>query len=113
VTGVLPTPQLRTAAFLAVLRAEVATPSGKDPTQPSGSGRPATGDVLLSPPTAIGRGPSSGGRAVAQHDVADDDQQIAFMTGDVAPGPGEAHIYRVTASQQGQVFDGYTVVLLS
>jgi hypothetical protein len=29
--GVLPTPQLRTGAFLAVLRAEVATRSGKDP----------------------------------------------------------------------------------
>jgi hypothetical protein len=31
VIGVLPTPQLRTGAFLAVLRAEVATRSGKDP----------------------------------------------------------------------------------
>jgi hypothetical protein len=49
---------------------------------------------------------------VAQHGVVDDDQRIAFMTGDVAPGPGEAHIYRVTASQQGHVFGGYTVVLL-
>jgi hypothetical protein len=32
VIGVLPTPQLRTAAFLAVLRAEVTRRSGKDPT---------------------------------------------------------------------------------
>jgi hypothetical protein len=32
VIGVLPTPQLRAGAFLAVLRAEVATRSGKDPT---------------------------------------------------------------------------------
>jgi hypothetical protein len=31
VIGVLPTPQLRTGAFLAVLRAEVATRSGNDP----------------------------------------------------------------------------------
>jgi hypothetical protein len=31
VISVLPTPQLRTAAFLTVLRAEVATRSGKDP----------------------------------------------------------------------------------
>ena len=28
------------------------------------------------------------------------------------PPPGQAHVYRVTASQQGQVFGGYTVVLL-
>jgi len=32
VIGVLPTPQLRTAAFLTVLRAEVTRRSGKDPT---------------------------------------------------------------------------------
>jgi hypothetical protein len=38
-----------------------------------------------------------------QHHVVGDDQQIALTTGDVAPGPDEAHIYRVTASQQGQV----------
>jgi hypothetical protein len=31
VIGVLPTPQLHTAAFLAILRAEVVTCSGKDP----------------------------------------------------------------------------------
>jgi hypothetical protein len=31
VIGVLTTPQLRTTAFLTVLRAEVATRSGKDP----------------------------------------------------------------------------------
>jgi hypothetical protein len=31
VIGVLPTPQLRTAAFLNVLRAEVTRRSGKDP----------------------------------------------------------------------------------
>jgi len=70
-----------------------------------------TGDVLLSAPTAIGGGPSIGG-AAAQHQVVGDDKQIAFTTGDAAPAPGEAHVYRVTASQQGQVFGGYTVVLL-
>jgi hypothetical protein len=32
VIGVLPTPQLRTAAFLTVLRTEVTRRSGKDPT---------------------------------------------------------------------------------
>jgi hypothetical protein len=71
----------------------------------------ATGDVLLSPPRPIGAGlPSSEG--AAQHEVVGDDQQIAFSTGDATPAPGEAHVYRVTASQQGQVFGGYTVVLL-
>jgi len=71
----------------------------------------ATGDALLSAPTTIGGGPSTGG-AATQHDVVGDDQQIAFTTGDAAPAAGEAHVYRVTASQQGQVFGGYTVVLL-
>lgn len=70
-----------------------------------------TGNVLLSPPTTIGGGPSTGGDAV-EHQVNGDDQQIAFTTGDAVPAPGEAHVYRVTASQQGQVFGGYTVVLI-
>jgi hypothetical protein len=70
-----------------------------------------TGDVLLSAPRPIGSG-ALGGAAAAQHEVVGDDQQIAFTTGDAAPAPGEAHVYRVTASQQGQVFGGYTVVLL-
>ncbi|MGI5144247.1 hypothetical protein [Streptomyces sp. CA-106110] len=69
-----------------------------------------TGTALLSPPTTIGGGTSNGG--AAEHQVTGDDQQIAFTTSDKAPGPGEAHVYRVTASQQGQVFGGYTVVLL-
>jgi hypothetical protein len=71
----------------------------------------ATGDVLLSAPRPIGGGLPSGQGATVQQ-VEGDDQQIAFSTGDARPGPGEAHVYRVTASQQGQVFGGYTVVLL-
>lgn len=71
-----------------------------------------TGDVLPSPSTTIGGGPAAGGGAAAEHQVVGDDQQITLTTGDAAPGPGEAHIYRVTATQQGQVFGGYTVVLL-
>jgi len=73
---------------------------------------PATGDVLLSAPTTIGGGPSNGGGPASGQQVVGDDQQVAFTTGDDAPAPGEAHVYRVTASQQGQVFGGYTVVLL-
>src|SRR4029079_3481135 len=64
---------------------------------------PPTGNVLLSPPTAIGGGPSPGGGAAVEQQVVDDDQQLAFTTGDAHPAPGEAHVYRVTASQQGQV----------
>jgi hypothetical protein len=71
----------------------------------------ATGDVLLSAPRSIGAGLPSAAGAI-EHEVVGDDQQISFSTGDAVPGPGEAHVYRVTASQQGQVFGGYTVVLL-
>jgi hypothetical protein len=70
-----------------------------------------TGAVLLGAPTTIGGGPSGPGAATTQQ-VTGDDQQIAFTTGDAMPPPGQAHVYRVTASQQGQVFGGYTVVLL-
>ena len=70
-----------------------------------------TGDVLLGAPTTIGGGPSTTGAAPA-HQVVGDDQQITFTTGDATPQPGQAHVYRVTASQQGQIFGGYTVVLL-
>jgi hypothetical protein len=34
-----------------------------------------------------------------------------LTTGDATPPPGQAHVYRATASQQGQVFGGYTIVL--
>ncbi|MEP7053883.1 MAG: hypothetical protein ABI912_01375 [Actinomycetota bacterium] len=70
-----------------------------------------TGDLQLSAPMPIGAG-LPGGAAATAHEVTGDDKQVAFSTGDVTPAPGEAHVYRVTASQQGQVFGGYTVVLL-
>lgn len=73
---------------------------------------PATGDVQLSAPTSIGGGPSGAGRAGATQRTAGDDQQVTLTTDDTMPSPGQAHVYRVTASQQGQVFGGYTVVLL-
>jgi hypothetical protein len=71
----------------------------------------ATGAISLSPPTPVGGGPSTGG-AATEHQVTADDQQIAFTTGDAPPAPGEAHVYRITASQNSEVFGGYTVVLL-
>jgi hypothetical protein len=70
-----------------------------------------SGDLSLSAPRPVGGGPGFGGGATTQQ-VAHDDQQVTFTAGDLPPGPGQAHIYRVTAHQQGQVFGGYTIVLL-
>jgi hypothetical protein len=70
-----------------------------------------TGVPTLSPPTETAGGFPTDGGAASQH-VHGDDQHVAFTTTDAAPGPGEAHTYRVTASQAGTVFGGYTIVLL-
>jgi hypothetical protein len=70
-----------------------------------------TGNVLLGAPTTIGGGPSTSG-AATKHQVVGDDQQVTLTTGDGIPPAGQSHVYRVTASQQGQVFGGYTVVVL-
>ncbi len=71
----------------------------------------ATGGLVLSAPRTIGGGTAFGSAAGTQH-VVGDDQQLTFDSTDAAPAPGQAHVYRVTASQQGQVFGGYTVVVL-
>jgi len=72
---------------------------------------PPTGTPTLSRPTTTGGGfPTSG--AAASHTVHGDDKHVAFSTTDQAPSPGEAHVYRVSASQQGVVFGGYTIVLM-
>ncbi|HEY1415955.1 MAG TPA: hypothetical protein VGF42_08730 [Caulobacteraceae bacterium] len=73
---------------------------------------PPTGTPTLSPPTTAGGGFPTGGDAAASHRVHGDDKQVAFSTTDQAPGPGEAHVYRVSATQQGVVFGGYTIVLM-
>jgi hypothetical protein len=70
-----------------------------------------TGVATLSPPTATAGGFPTGGGAADQQ-VRGDDQHVAFTTTDVAPGPGEAHSYRVSATQGSTVFGGYTIVLL-
>jgi hypothetical protein len=44
--------------------------------------------------------------------VTDEAQPIAIGSSDSPPAPGAAHVYRVTASQNGQVFGGYSVVVL-
>lgn len=75
------------------------------------TGATATGAVLLSPPAAIGGGTPLGGGGT-QHMVHADGQQVTLTTTDAAPGPGEAHVYRVSAAQGGETFGGYTVVML-
>jgi hypothetical protein len=72
---------------------------------------PPTGAPALTPPCASGAGLATAASAPS-HTVEGDDQQVAFSTTDQAPGPGEAHVYRVSASQGGVVFGGYTVVVL-
>jgi hypothetical protein len=61
-----------------------------------------TGQLTLANPGQLGAGPAV--------QVAGDDAQVVFATGDQAPGAGQAHVYRVTASQSGVVIGGYTVV---
>jgi hypothetical protein len=73
---------------------------------------PPTGAPTLSPPTPIGGGPPSTGSGAAQQQVTGSDQQVALSTSDDPPGPGQAHVYRVSASQDGAVFGGYTIVIL-
>ncbi|MGZ3234891.1 MAG: hypothetical protein ACXU7O_09345 [Croceibacterium sp.] len=75
------------------------------------AGAPPSGVALLSRPVASGGGFSAMGLA-ASHCVSDDDQMVAFMTSDTTPARGEAHVYRVSATQGGVLFGGYTVVVL-
>lgn len=70
-----------------------------------------TGVPSLSAPTTAGGGFPSTGAAAEQH-VQGDDQNVAFDSSDNAPGPGEAHVYRVSATQDGAIFGGYTIVVL-
>jgi hypothetical protein len=72
---------------------------------------PPTGEPTVSPAAANAGGFPMGAGGATQT-VHGDDQHVAFSTTDQAPGPGEAHVYRVTAAQGGTVFGGYTVVLL-
>ena len=72
---------------------------------------PPTGVASLSRPAASGGGFSVVGSG-DRHCVSGDDQVVAFMTSDAAPGKGEAHVYRVSAMQGGVLFGGYTVVVL-
>lgn len=85
-----------------------------------GTGNP-TGDVGLTAPTPEGAPlPNLGGVADPRaagligdvHVVTGDGQQVGFHATDGDPGTGQAHIYRVTGTQNGAVFGGYTVIVV-
>ncbi len=81
----------------------------------------ANGDVGLTPPTPEGAplpnlgavpDPRGAGLIGDSHGVAGDGQQVGFHATDGNPGAGQAHVYRVTGTQNGALFGGYTVVVL-
>lgn len=63
----------------------------------------ATGQVTVSP--------LSGGAGGTQTQVNQEGTAVVLDSSDSPPPPGSAHVYRVTASQNGQAFGGYTVVI--
>jgi hypothetical protein len=69
----------------------------------------STGQPLLTAPAPIGA--ATAAASGSQHDVSGDGQQTSFHTTDPPPAAGQARVYRVTASQDGQVFGGYTIVV--
>lgn len=80
-----------------------------------------TGDVGISAPVPVGVGvpdlgamfdPRAQGLIGDSHQVNGDGEQVGFVATDGNPGSGNAHVYRVSGSQNGQVFGGYTVVVL-
>jgi hypothetical protein len=80
-----------------------------------------TGDVGITAPVPAGTGvpdlggvpdPRAAGLIGDSHGVSADGQQIAVHATDSPPGPGDAHVYRITGSQDGSTFGGYTVVVL-
>jgi len=70
-----------------------------------------TGQALLSRPFASGSGMAMASSA-DRHCVSGEDQEVTFTSSDVAPANGQAHVYRVTATQGGVLFGGYTVVIM-
>lgn len=112
-------------AQLAVARADAATMPWlhlvtMDRTRGLGNGQP-TGDVGITAPMPAGTplpnlgavpDPRSAGLIGNGGGATGDNQQIGFVATDGNPGPGSSHVYRVTGSQNGQTFGGYTVVVV-
>jgi hypothetical protein len=64
---------------------------------------PATGAV------GLGLG---GGAPADSHQVDGDGAHVTLTATDDPPAPGSAHVYRVTGSQGGATFGGYTVIVM-
>jgi hypothetical protein len=64
---------------------------------------PATGTVGLG---------VAGGAAAPSHQVDGDSARVTLHATDDPPAPGSAHVYRVTGSQGGTTFGGYTVIVM-
>lgn len=80
-----------------------------------------TGDVGITPPLPTGMplpnlgavpNPRGVGLIGNGGGVSGNGQQVGFITTDGNPGAGNAHVYRVSGSQNGQTFGGYTVVIV-
>ena len=56
--------------------------------------------------------PRGAGLIGDSHGVTGDGQQVGLHATDGNPGAGKAHVYRVTGTQNGGLFRGYTVVVL-
>ncbi len=63
---------------------------------------PATGTVGLA---------LAGGAPADSHQVQGDSAHVTLHTTDDPPAPGSAHVYRVTGTQGGAAFGGYTVIV--
>ncbi|MBC7592357.1 MAG: hypothetical protein H7288_00155 [Kineosporiaceae bacterium] len=81
----------------------------------------ATGDVGITSATATGSplpnlgvvpNPRTAGLIGDSAAATGDGQQVGFVATDGDPGAGNAHVYRISGSQNGQVFGGYTVVVV-
>lgn len=123
--GVNVGPLYNQPAYIAVARADTQTMPWLHLTTNSRTKIPATGtptgDVGITPAVPAGNGlPNLGAipnpRAVGlignTTTATGDTSQVGFVTTDGNPGMGNANVYRVTGTQNGQTFGGYTVVVV-
>jgi hypothetical protein len=82
---------------------------------------PPTGDVGITAPIPVGGGipnlgtvpdPRAAGLIGDTQGVNADGQQIAVHATDANPGAGNAHVYRVSGTQDGATLGGYTLVVV-
>ena len=98
-----------------------ATTSGLTGSTAASTTGAATGDVGITAPTTtgsplpnLGSVPNPRGAGLIGNGVGvnGDNQQVGFVATDGNPGAGNAHVYRVSGSQNGSTFGGYTVVVV-